>query len=227
MLRASTLARMCPLGPTVRLLSRSSTLPSSSAVQIDTLASGEFAPDQDRFPDMRDIGAKTLDHLLRENRLHGFCGRNAKRGRGAVWCSRYAARRHGFTFLSANPFPHWHPCLSEPRGVAAEFSSHASAPIATHSQRMLRYSFRSLSLSVPVKKRTGYSPSRYRGRCPRPRACPVDSQSGTVSCFACIGRHSFCGQSRLPVFNCRTGVVVLSDTTALDISYAAFPAAIL
>ena len=31
----------------------------------------------------------------------------------------------------------------------------------------------------------------------------------------------------MPVFNCRTGAVVISDTTAFDISYAAFPATIL
>src|SRR5437667_4145592 len=77
------------------------------------------------------------------------------------------------------------------------------------------------------QKRTGYSPSCYRGRWPRPRACPTDSQSGRVSFSACIGGHSFCGQTGTPGFNCRTGAVVISDTTAFDISYAAFPAAIL
>jgi len=82
-----------------------------------------------------------------------------------------AASGAGFTFLSVSPFAHWHPCLSEPRGVAADHTPLRPLPLTF--ERMLRYSF----------------------------------------CYR--------------VFNCRTGAVILSDTTAFDISYAALPAAIL
>jgi len=65
--------------------------------------------------------------------------------------------------LLFSPRVHFHmgtPAFRNHAGVAAEFGSHASAPIATHSQRMLRYSFR--SLCAGQQKRSGYSPPRYR-----------------------------------------------------------------
>jgi hypothetical protein len=98
------------------------------------------------------------------------------RARGAVFVVPIPLGGAG---LLSSPRVHFHmgtPAFRNNAGVAAEFGSHASAPIATHSQQMLRYSFRSLCAG---QQRPGYSPPSYRGRWSRPRGCPADAQSGT------------------------------------------------
>src|SRR6266536_6077745 len=79
---------------------------------MDILASGNFALDRDRFPDMCHIGTKILDELRRQTRPHRSCHRTLTAGDTALSVPDVPVGRHQLIFDFASPFPHNAPCLS-------------------------------------------------------------------------------------------------------------------